>query len=123
MGVILSSILRLCSLDRIDNKHIITSFSLWTDAKDNHETIYVYGKINPERAIGNHKAETVLDFFGGSGSTLIACEKINRKARLMELDEKYVDVIINRWQDFTGKEAIHENGKTYNELKVGADNG
>ena len=72
----------------------------------------------PERAIGNHKADIVLDFFGGSGSTLIACEKLNRKARLMELDEKYVDVIINRWQNFTGKEAVHiESGKTYAEIK------
>ena len=62
--------------------------------------------------------ETVLDLFGGSGSTLIACEKLNRKARLMELDEKYVDVIINRWQDFTGKQAVHEaTGKTYNQLQ------
>jgi DNA modification methylase len=49
----------------------------------------------------------VLDLFGGSGSTLIACEKTNRQARLMELDPKYVDVIIKRWQDFTGKTAVH----------------
>ena len=63
--------------------------------------------------------DIILDLFGGSGSTLIACEKINRKARLMELDEKYVDVIINRWQEFTGKLAIHiESGKTYEELKA-----
>jgi len=59
----------------------------------------------------------VLDLFGGSGSTLIACEKTCRNAFLMELDEKYVDVIIKRWQDFTGKQAIHEeSGKTYAEL-------
>jgi len=63
--------------------------------------------------------DCIADFFGGSGSTLIACEKINRDARLMELDEKYVDVIICRWQEFTGKEAVHvESGKTYNELKA-----
>jgi DNA modification methylase len=49
----------------------------------------------------------VLDLFGGSGSTLIACEKTGRYARLMELDPKYVDVIIKRWQDFTGKTAVH----------------
>jgi DNA modification methylase len=49
--------------------------------------------------------ETVLDLFGGSGSTLIACEKTGRKARLMELDPKYCDVIIKRWEDFTGKKA------------------
>lgn len=65
----------------------------------------------------------VVDFFGGSGSTLIACETIGRKANLMELDEKYVDVIINRWQDFTGKKAVHiESGKTYEELKTERDN-
>lgn len=49
--------------------------------------------------------ESVLDLFGGSGSTLIACEKTGRKARLMELDPKYCDVIVKRWEDFTGKTA------------------
>ena len=60
----------------------------------------------------------VLDLFGGSGSTLIACEKTNRKCYMMELDQKYCDVIINRWQNFTGKEAIHEDGRKFNDLKV-----
>jgi len=48
---------------------------------------------------------SVLDLFGGSGSTLIACEKTNRNAYLMELDPKYCDVIVKRWEDFTGKKA------------------
>jgi len=48
----------------------------------------------------------VLDLFGGSGSTLIACEKQNRHARLMELDPKYCDVIVKRWEEFTGKKAV-----------------
>jgi len=48
----------------------------------------------------------VLDLFGGSGSTMIACEKQNRHARLMELDPKYCDVIVKRWEDFTGKTAV-----------------
>jgi len=72
-----------------------------------------------ERALSNSSkgGDIVLDSFGGSGSTLIACEKSGRKARLMELDPKYVDVIIKRWQDYTGREAIHaETGKTFNEL-------
>jgi len=61
--------------------------------------------------------DLVADLFGGSGSTLIACEKTGRYARLMELDPKYCDVIIKRWQDFTGKQAtLESNGKTYNEL-------
>ena len=47
----------------------------------------------------------VLDLFAGSGTTIIACEKHKRKARLMELDPKYVDVIIERWENYTGKKA------------------
>lgn len=65
----------------------------------------------------------VLDLFGGSGSTLIACQKSNRKARLMELDPKFVDVIVKRWQDFTGKIATHaETGKPFAEVKNGNEN-
>jgi len=56
-----------------------------------------------EDQVGKH---IVLDIFGGSGSTLIACEKLGRKARLMELDPKYCDVIVKRWEDFTGKKAV-----------------
>ena len=48
----------------------------------------------------------VLDLFGGSGTTIIACEKHNRHSRLMELDPKYCDVIVKRWEDFTGKKAV-----------------
>lgn len=58
--------------------------------------------------------DLVVDLFGGSGSTLIACEKTNRNARLMELDPKYCDVIIKRWQDFTGQQAVHaETGEVF----------
>ena len=53
--------------------------------------------------------EIVLDVFGGSGSTLIACEQNNRNAYLMELEPKWVDVIIKRWEEFTGKKAIKLN--------------
>jgi DNA modification methylase len=52
--------------------------------------------------------DLVLDSFGGSGTTLIAAEKNGRHSCLMELDPKYVDVIIKRWQDFTGKTATLE---------------
>jgi DNA modification methylase len=51
--------------------------------------------------------EIVLDLFGGSGTTAIAAERLNRKARLMELDPKYCDVIVKRWEDFTGNKAEH----------------
>jgi DNA modification methylase len=62
-------------------------------------------------------SKTLADFFGGSGSTLIAGEKHNLQTFIMELDPKYCDVIIQRWQQYTGKEAIHEQTrKTYNSI-------
>jgi DNA modification methylase len=51
--------------------------------------------------------DIILDSFGGSGSTIIACEKLGRQARLIELDPKYCDVIVKRWEDFTGRKAEH----------------
>ena len=50
----------------------------------------------------------MLDPFGGSGSTLIACEKTGRQARLVELDPRYCDVIVRRWQDWAGEQATLE---------------
>ena len=50
--------------------------------------------------------QTVLDLFGGSGSTLIACEQLSRKCYTMEYDPRYVDVIVQRWEDFTGEKAV-----------------
>jgi len=51
------------------------------------------------------RGDIVLDFFGGSGSAMIACQEINRRCFTMELDPKYVDVIIKRWEKLTGKKA------------------
>mgnify|MGYP003135531614 CR=1 FL=1 len=66
-----------------------------------------------------NRSMNILDVFGGSGSTLIACEKLSRNGFIMELDPKYCDVIIKRWQDFTGKTAIHEQtNKTYKQLEA-----
>lgn len=62
----------------------------------------------PERAVKNSSkfGDVVLDLFGGSGATMIACEKQGRKCYTMEVDPKYCDVMIQRWQTFTGKEAV-----------------
>ena len=100
--------------------HIKNESDLWNVKKDH---AYVHPTQKPVelsvRAFSNHiKQKNVLDLFGGSGSTLIGAEQCGRKGFIMELDEKYVDVIISRWQSYTGKEAIHiESGKTYKELK------
>lgn len=57
----------------------------------------------------SRKKENVLDLFGGSGSTLMACEQLDRKCFMMEYDPHYVDVIIKRWEDYTGKKAVKIN--------------
>jgi DNA modification methylase len=77
-----------------------------------------------ERAIRNSSKgrDIVLDPFGGSGSTLIACEKAGRQARLIELDRKYVDTIILRWQEFSGGTAILDGeGRSYEEIAAGRE--
>ena len=87
--------------------------SVWTVNKDGASS-YVHPTQKPvalaEEALDKttRRGSVVLDLFGGSGSTLIACEKTGRAARLMELDPKYCDVIVKRWEDFTGKKAVLE---------------
>ncbi len=74
-----------------------------------------------ERAITNSSKsrDIVIDLFGGSGSTLIAAERTERSARLMELDPKYVDVIVTRWQDYTGNAAtLDGEEQTFDDLKA-----
>lgn len=100
-----------------------------------HEIIWYYGKFGGEKTIrgdiweckrqkntlhptmkpielismaikDNPLAKNIYDAFGGSGSTLIACEQLNRKCYIMELDEKYATVIIDRWEKLTGKKAV-----------------
>ena len=75
---------------------------------DLHPTMKPVGLV--ERAIQNSSraGDIVLDPFGGSGTTLIAAEKSARQARLIELDPQYVDVIVKRWQEFSGKQATRE---------------
>ncbi len=68
--------------------------------------------------------DVVLDTFGGSGSTLIACEKTGRSCRMMELEPKYCDIIIDRWQEFTGKSAtLCDSGKTFQQIKQEREEG
>lgn len=101
--------------DGLIDPDIKNESDLWNIAKDSK---YVHPTQKPvaisERAIKNSTKvnNIVLDYFGGSGSTLIACEKQNRHARLMELDPKYCDVIVKRWEDFTGKKAVLVNANS-----------
>lgn len=91
----------------------------WCGARDQGDIWFVNKPVNNhmhpttkpvelvERAIQNSSKsrDTILDPFGGSGTTLIACERTGRQARLIELEPKYVDVIVNRWQQYSGKAA------------------
>lgn len=85
--------------------------SVWNIPKDNAND-YIHATQKPVKlsatAIENTTNENniVIDVFGGSGSTLIACEQLNRKCYMMELDPKYCDVIIKRWETLTGKKAV-----------------
>ena len=87
-----------------------TKTSIWKIGRD-AQSSYVHPTQKPvclpEEAIMNSSkgSDCVVDLLGGSGSTLIACEKTGRVNRTMELDPKYCDVIVKRWEDFTGKKA------------------
>lgn len=84
--------------------------SVWTIKKDSSSE-YVHPTQKPiklsEFAIRNttERGDIVLDLFGGSGSTLIACEQMDRRCRMMEYDPAYCDVIVDRWEKFTGNKA------------------
>ena len=104
--------LNLMSIDEIKEyiQSLIDDSTIFYENKpekdDLHPTmkpIKLIGKMIKNSSLPN---QLVLDLFGGSGSTLIACEQLQRKCFMMEYDPKYCDVIIKRWEDFTGKKAI-----------------
>ena len=75
---------------------------------DLHPTMKPVALIERMVANSSPRGGVVGDFFGGSGSTLMACERLGRSARLMELDPRYAEVIIRRWQDYSGSQAVRE---------------
>ena len=104
------------------DEQIKNESDLWEVKKDSK---YMHPTQKPVelsvRAFSNHiKLINVLDLFGGSGSTLIGAQQTNRNAFIMELDPIYVDVIVKRWQEYTGKQAVHEvSGLTFDEVVNG----
>jgi DNA modification methylase len=94
-----------------------------------HENKPAANRIHPtakpveliERALVNSSkaGDIVADLFGGSGSTLIGCERRNRRARLMEIDLKYADCIVRRYEQYTGKRAVLEgDGRQFDEISA-----
>lgn len=97
--------------------------TLWHEKKPAANRIHPTAKPVElvERALVNSSkaGDIVADLFGGSGSTLIGCERRGRKARLMELDPKYADCIVRRWQEYTGKQAVlNGDGRTFDEIAL-----
>lgn len=89
-----------------------------------HPTVKPVAMIADAMLDCSSRGGVVLDPFGGSGSTLMAAERVKRHARLIELDPKYVDTIIRRWQTRTGLDAIHvDTGATFNAMEEKADEG
>lgn len=80
------------------------------DGNDLHPTMKPISII--EKCIELNSNDSILDLFGGSGSTMIAAQKTNRKCFMMELDPHYCDVILKRWEQYTGKKAELTNGQT-----------
>jgi DNA modification methylase len=99
--------------------------SVWSIGKDKAKD-YVHPTQKPvelaQTALENctQLNDSVLDLFGGSGSTLIACEKTNRQCFMMELDPNYCSVILDRWSKYTGKDPIRDDGKKWSEIKISA---
>jgi site-specific DNA-methyltransferase (adenine-specific) len=88
----------------------ITVWDISRDHKNEHHPTQKPVEL-AKRAMGNHAVKEVLDLFGGSGSTLIAAEQTNRTCYMMELDLKYCDVIVTRWENLTGLKAELLNSK------------
>lgn len=86
---------------------LTTETTIWEIDKDGKNKLHPTQKpvALAHKALANHGGKTVLDLFGGSGSTLIAAEQLGKTAYVMELDPQYVDVIITRWENFTGLKA------------------
>lgn len=95
----------------LDYDDYLEMLDVWYEKRDNTAT-YVHPTQKPlrlaERALkkNSEAGDIVIDLFGGSGSTLMACAQMKRRARLMELDPKYCDVIVKRWEGLTGEKAI-----------------
>jgi DNA modification methylase len=85
-----------------------------------HPTVKPVALVKDALLDSSKPGDIVVDLFGGSGTTLIAAEKAGRRCRMMELDSKYADVIVRRWEAMSGQEAVHEElGLTFRELSFG----
>lgn len=84
-----------------------------------HPTVKPVALVADAICDASHRGERVLDAFGGSGTTLLAAERVGRKARVIEIEPRYVDVTIRRWEQMSGMTAIHEQtGRSFDEVAI-----
>ncbi len=89
-----------------DNMNNVWHFDKVTDDRYGHATPKPVPLCMRAIKTSSRDGDIILDLFGGSGSTLIACEELGRKCYMAELDPRYVDVIIDRWETLTGGKAV-----------------
>ena len=105
----------------VESRSVSDVWEFGRDGSGLHPTIKPVDLVSYGISNSSKRGDLILDLFGGSGSTLIACEKTGRINRSMELDPKYCDVIVQRWQEFTGQTAtLESNGKPFISLKKAA---
>ena len=99
--------LKASNIEVIDNTNANTALYFNKPSRNGeHPTMKPVGLVGRCIKNSSKEKENVLDLFGGSGSTLIACEQLHRNCFMMEYDPKYIDVIIDRWEKFTGQKAV-----------------
>ena len=111
------------SLDEL--KELYKDLTSYTDApiedrpsrSAEHPTMKPLALIKKQVRNSSREGENVLDLFGGSGTTLLACEELNRTCYMMEYDPKYCDVIIDRWEEMTGEQAVKKEDAKWEDLK------
>lgn len=126
-STVLNDTPRLKDMSRIELEHTIRELreALATTVEFHDKPLVsdIHPTMKPVRLVISHlknstrPGDSVIEPFGGSGTTLIACEKLGRKARLIELNPFFADAILRRWQDFTGKQAVRDDGVFFENLK------
>jgi DNA modification methylase len=109
---------RKCSHEWFGDRTQVSTFEIPRPKKsDLHPTMKPIELIERLLKNSSQSNHNILDLFGGSGSTLIACEKTNRKCFMMEIDPHYCDVILDRWSEYTGHDPVREDGTQWSDIK------
>ena len=108
-GLKKSELIKLCEKLMGENQSTTVLYAEKANSAEVHPSIKPQGLLTPLIINSSKPGWVVLDIFGGSGSTLIACEQVGRKCYMVEMDPHYCDVIIQRWENFTGKKAVKLN--------------